>query len=741
MNLLFDFNNMQNLSLVLIVISIVIYIIALLVMIFRCPYKSSKNHGLIIANIALFIAIIYAVEKYDHFSEMNSWIGIADNIFSGSVFAILCFLFLRVEKMIKNRFEDAEKLRQDYDALSQKYSQNNLIEAVNKNGSTVIYPVINLGTGCILINKNDSKQINILDSPYDYYQIPTIIENHYASIFSIHDTSNIYNNLNIRVNSMVLKNNQLELSTMRTTYYDSLVTNRAADYNLLEGLSVRELFEIGPRMTPLEKSRLSNHLGFNGFVESSDGYVVFIKRSSEMSIGKRTYGDSLGASLKARYALDEDGIFTYIGLQRAIIKEIYDELKINVEDINLDTLSIIAAYRDCVECGKPQLLVFARSFKTAAEISTNFLRLQSIKLSSAKKLDKRQRKELKALEDGTKLLWINKDSFVNDIIYCSDHIEIEKESGKEGFVYFDKSGKKSSSVSSLKMVPSASASAYLFREFMKLPRIIESYICSKYCDQSLCEDGLVISTNVIAVIDGVTPKGQLKWGGMSSGRYAMEIIRKSLEKGVSTQSPLEFFSALNQTLQKAIQLHPECSLKEMPRAAVIAYIADKREVWSYGDCRCIVGEEYFPHEKQIDIALSKKRASVIEKRLSDSANTYIDLEQHDFGRDAIMDDLIQQLEYENKHFFVDECDYGYPVINGDTICEDMIKVYKVPKDSMVVLASDGYPVLKKTLFDSEAELARIITSDPFCFREYKSTKGLSKECISFDDRTYIRFVV
>ena len=124
MNLLFDFTNMQNLSLVLIVISIVIYIIALLVMIFRCPYKSAKKHGLIIANIALFIAIIYAVEKYNHFSEMNSWIGIADNIFSGSVFAILCFFFLRVEKRIKNRFEDAEKLRQDYDALSQKYSQN-----------------------------------------------------------------------------------------------------------------------------------------------------------------------------------------------------------------------------------------------------------------------------------------------------------------------------------------------------------------------------------------------------------------------------------------------------------------------------------------------------------------------------------------------------------------------------------------------------------------------------------------
>ena len=741
MQWLLDLIKLHALSLLLIAISIVIFIAAFLVMRFRYPYQSAKKHGFIIANIALIIAIIYALELYAHFSELQSWIGIADNIFSGSIFAILCFLFLGVEKRIKNHYEDAEKLRQDYDVLSQKYIKNNLVQAVNDNGSNVTYPVIKLGIGSILLKKDENKQIIISDSPYDYYQLPTIIENHYSSIFSIHDTSKIYNNLNIRVKSMTLNNNQLELITMRTTYFDSLVTNRASDYNFSEGLTVRELFETGPRMTPLERSRLSNHLGFNGFVESCDGYIVLVKRSGDLSIGKRTYGDSIGASLKTRYALDEDGIFNYQGLRTAIIEEIFDELKINMEDIDQDTLSIIASYRDCVECGKPQLLIFARSFKTDAEISTNFTRCCKKKLIGAKKLDKKQRLELEELEDGTKLLWINKNSFVNDIIYCSDHIEIEKVSGKEGFVYFDKSGKKESAVYSLKMVPSASASAYLFKEIMTLPRIIESYICSKYNDQSLCEDGLVICSNVIAVIDGATSKSSLNWNNKSSGRYAMEIIKKALEKGVSTRSPLEFFSALNQALQKAIQLHPKCSIKEIPRASVIAYIADKHEIWSYGDCRCIVGDEYFSHEKQIDIELSKKRASVIEKRLATSDATYFDLEQHDFGRDVIMNDLIHQFKYENRHYFVDGYDYGYPVLNGDIICKDMIKVHKVPHGSMAILASDGYPVLRNTLSDSEAELARIITSDPFCFREYKSTKGLSKECISFDDRTYIRFEV
>ena len=40
-------------------------------------------------------------------------------------------------------------------------------------------------------------------------------------------------------------------------------------------------------------------------------------------------------------------------------------------------------------------------------------------------------------------------------------------------------------------------------------QIIEQFICSKYPDQQTCEDGLFISSDFIAVIDGVTSKGCL----------------------------------------------------------------------------------------------------------------------------------------------------------------------------------------------------------------------------------------
>ena len=134
-------------------------------------------------------------------------------------------------------------------------------------------------------------------------------------------------------------------------------------------------------------------------------------------------------------------------------------------------------------------------------------------------------------------------------------------------------------------------------------QIIEQFICSKYPDQKKCEDGLFISNDFIAVIDGVTSKGELTWpdgseGGsvflspMTSGRYAREILAqalKTMEPGIDAASAMEY---LNQALAKAgsgrcefLRDHPE----ERLQAVVILYSCQKREVVAFGDCQCLIG--------------------------------------------------------------------------------------------------------------------------------------------------------
>lgn len=448
----------------LLVVLAVLAIAIVLIGLHRKPYAMAKYHIIAVAAIVYFIVAICVWERFSHFGSMETWTGIADNIASGAVFTVVCIFSWGIEKKIKNKSEDATKLLQDYDKLAEKYSKDKCVKAKNPDGGMVTYPVILVGECDIPIMESFSEAVQIEDYPDRCFELPTIIELNYNEIFSVHDTSNIFNNRNIRVKRMSVKENVLYMETERTTYYNSLVTNRAADYKFAGGLSVRELFEPGPFMTSLEQSKLSNHLGFNGFVESSDGYVVFVKRAGDMSIGKGTYGDSIGASLKLKYALNKKGEFDYAGLRNAIICEIGDELKI--KENALEKMSVFATYRDCVECGKPQLLFYARAKETAAEISETFMKELKTENSrkTTKKLDKKQRQEIKARTDGTELIWIDRKTITDGIAYTSDGINVVGEWG--AFYCFKGNEKTVSPIKHLDMVPSASAAVFLLKEYL-----------------------------------------------------------------------------------------------------------------------------------------------------------------------------------------------------------------------------------------------------------------------------------
>lgn len=430
------------------------------------PYKSAKNHYFIYITLAAMVLIVYLLAGLEHFSEKDTWLNFADNLLSGTFFGILCLFAYGIEKRIKNRFEDREKLNANYKQLADMYKLDDLVKIGDaESGECEYYPVIRMGTGKIPLCHDEPKNIIINDSQ-DIYELPFLLQSNYSNIFEVHDTSITYNNVNIRMNGMTLDNGKLTLETQRTTYYNSLVTNRAADFEFCDGVSVRKIFEPGPRMSSLELSQLSNHIGFNGFIESSDGYVVFVYRASDMSIGKNTFGDSIAASMKAKYALNEEGEFTYFGLRRSVVSEIKDELKIEEADIQLDSLCIFAIYRDCVECGKPQFLIYAKSRLDAATITNHFIEgIKSKRQVDGKKngASKKEKLEAKALTDGRKLIWVSSEDLKEGIEFSRQGIK-ESPLANEGFVIFKHGMKQKSSLNFMKMVPSASAAVKLFQE-------------------------------------------------------------------------------------------------------------------------------------------------------------------------------------------------------------------------------------------------------------------------------------
>lgn len=280
-------------------------------------------------------------------------------------------------------------------------------------------------------------------------------------------------------------------------------------------------------------------------------------------------------------------------------------------------------------------------------------------------------------------------------------------------------------------------------------KIIESSIIGKK-SQEACEDGMVVTDDFIAVIDGSTSKTPKHLNpDMKNGRYAMmlisEYIREELKADASVDDFCQGVTAYiyNKVYEK---LGVEEQLKEHPEerltASAILYSRTRNEVWMVGDCQAIIDGKLYENGKPYEQEIARKRVELIEQGLSPAE-----------ARKQIEPLLIEaMLSGQNQ---------TYTVIDGFPIYQEGVKVVALKMKSAsssievyfqeqtkpisspneVVLASDGYPFLKPTLAASEAALAEQIANDPQNIHSFIATKGIVEGNKSFDDRTYIRFSV
>ncbi len=268
--------------------------------------------------------------------------------------------------------------------------------------------------------------------------------------------------------------------------------------------------------------------------------------------------------------------------------------------------------------------------------------------------------------------------------------------------------------------------------------IVEKNLIGKRSDQTLCEDGVFINEHFVCVVDGVTSKGKQKWQGkLTSGGYAKEVIIKTMQSLPYDISRDEFFLRLDNELSKAYKAEVQNDdITEWLRACIIVYSDFYREIWLVGDCSLMINGTVFDNSKKIDVLLSELRSFTIQKFLADGGEEDL-LYTEDIGRQAITPFINCQLSFENKY----DSDFGYAVLNGHGFDTSTVISRPVLSGDTVVLASDGYPVLCDTLEKSEKELKRAVEQDPLCYKEFRGTKGIQKGNSSFDDRSYIKFIV
>lgn len=296
-------------------------------------------------------------------------------------------------------------------------------------------------------------------------------------------------------------------------------------------------------------------------------------------------------------------------------------------------------------------------------------------------------------------------------------------------------------------------------DFMK---IIESSIIGKK-SQEACEDGMVVTDDFIAVIDGSTSKTPKHLNpDMKNGRYAMmlisEYIREELKADASVDDFCQGVTAYiyNKVYEK---LGVEERLKEHPEerltASAILYSRTRNEVWMVGDCQTIIDGKLYENGKPYEQEIARKRVELIEQGLSPAE-----------ARKQIEPLLIKaMLSGQNRTYTVID---GFPIyregvkvvsVSDSCSVQDSVQDSVPASDSVpcsdsvsasgtifvssseIVLASDGYPFLEPTLAASEVALAEQIANDPQNIHSFIATKGIVEGNKSFDDRTYIRFSV
>uniref|UniRef100_UPI0040277E1F hypothetical protein n=1 Tax=Prevotella sp. TaxID=59823 RepID=UPI0040277E1F len=288
-------------------------------------------------------------------------------------------------------------------------------------------------------------------------------------------------------------------------------------------------------------------------------------------------------------------------------------------------------------------------------------------------------------------------------------------------------------------------------------KIIESSIIGKK-SQEACEDGMVVTDDFIAVIDGSTSKTPKHLNpDMKNGRYAMMLISEYIREELKADASVDdFCQGVTAYIYHKVyeKLGVEERLKEHPEerltASAILYSRTRNEVWMVGDCQAIIDGKLYENGKPYEQEIARKRVELIEQGLSPAeARKQIEpllIEAMLSGQNqtyTVIDGFPIYREGVKVVSVSDSCSVQDSVSASDSVpCSDSVSASGTisVSSSEIVLASDGYPLLEPTLAASEAALAEQIANDPQNIHSFIATKGIVEGNKSFDDRTYIRFV-
>lgn len=275
-------------------------------------------------------------------------------------------------------------------------------------------------------------------------------------------------------------------------------------------------------------------------------------------------------------------------------------------------------------------------------------------------------------------------------------------------------------------------------------RVIEKFLKGKFNNEELCEDGICITDDFIAVIDGVSSQSQFNYENKKLGKIICDIL---LEAIPNLDNKFDCYQSIDFLNNYVIEFYKKHNIFEkisedaanQPSASVIIYSKRYNQIWLIGDCMALYGDNIIENKLEVDELYTKIRIMTIEYFLS-TGYTEEQLLEDDIAKKFIQNLSKRQPYIRNKIY---NSKYDYAVIDGfNKPNKKLIKCIDVPDNiKEIVFVSDGYRKPFSSLKESEEYLKHIKEVDPLCYKEFAYERGFYKNQESYDDRAYIRFEI
>ena len=261
---------------------------------------------------------------------------------------IISHLTLGVFTIVSIKLEDSIKVSNDTTKLSSIYADEKCkkIVKLNNTETTVLY-------NDLIVNKD--YKIKVVDNKNKVFQPDDFIMDNFHSLLKAHQYSTIRNMLTVRLDSVKkTADDEFTLFVSRSTYFNHLITNRAADFKLESGISLRDYYEYGPNVTSLEDSVMSNHIGIIALVYLNDGTLLLPRRKGTSTISK----NKITSSIATRLNIPDDCNITCDYLLKGCVLEglvsrlNIDPLYLKKKDVDI---KFLGCGQDIYEVGKPHL--------------------------------------------------------------------------------------------------------------------------------------------------------------------------------------------------------------------------------------------------------------------------------------------------------------------------------------------------------------------------------------------------